>query len=614
MLSLIFFLLLLVGLIALTKRSFELVLPPAVLAMMPLLMALGMVGQLSMITIVLGVLLLVVIALLTLRCRHQSIASLAQSTSKQLFTPGFAIFVISAVILFFATRYMHVWLIDDVAQWAFEPKLLLYGNGFANGSLYEGYYSYANYTQGVPLLYWWTMHIVGAWSEQGLYFTLYLLYVVFFLPLFANLRWSKGWLIPFGVSFCLLFPVIGNEMSYDFLGVDSLLSICFGYALILTIQLRKKTDFFTCVCFVLACLGLLMIKEMGLLLLVFIFLFYVGMGCHRVQTKRFTALSFLLPVAVYGIWLAYCQATGRIGLHNERNASVLTQLLSGTYVLPEGYTDILPALWYALTGILKPNDGILLCLPRIVWLVSFPALILLISFFNPSHGKLLRKISLWLVILFLLLFAFQYLGFFTVFYDEIGFYTGSMMSNMNWLMQRYLAPASIGFAVVVLYCFFTFVQTKKAKKIASIVLGSLFVVMLLCTNWTFLYTLCHPYQQDSWAITIADETYYIDQELLEDVDRPNILVDYNFQYMYMRYAYAPYRFTGISDVFSGDDLKAYIAQEGITHVIVFEGVPSYDGLPSLYTLLAEMYPYEPIEIGFLYTILWEGDEIWLRLT
>ncbi len=614
MLLSVLFALVIVLLIALFEKRFEWVFPTAILALIPLLTALGMLHALSSLSYVLGFILLLVLFLLFQKSKKQNMHNLCKQTLSNLFTPALIIFALTLLVFAYLTQARAIWGTDEVGHWALEPKLLLYYDGFAQGSAAG---SASQYTPAITLFYWLAMHITGTWSEPYLFFTLFSLFTTLSLPLFSKVRWSKWWIIPACVLFNVLFPVLGNQSSYDYLSADTALAYCFAFCLMQLPSVSKK-DSFALLSLCLGSIGLVMIKEFGLLFLLFLLVLYFVYGCHRQQKTWRSLCVFLLPLLCYGIWFAYCKWTGRMGYHSETTNLFVSQLLSGTFVMPEHANDIFPALWYSLVAPFERITETCLPLTRLFWLLIMPVVTVIMSFFFPSEKKLLRRLAFFSVLLSAIVVLIQYVAFLSVFSVELTSYTGASADRMIDLMQRYLAPACIGFFVFLLFVVISLPKNEKAQKICyAIMLASLCALILLSTHWTYFSDMVLPAQEELWASTMADEKYDIDPDqlaLIEDPQNAKILTGYFFHSPNMTYFYAPYRFLTIQNIYSGTDLKNFIQDNQLTHLIIFGGEYSYNGNPSLYALVAEMYPYEPIELGFLYTIVWDGDEINLKLT
>ena len=132
---------------------------------------------------------------------------------------------------------MVVWWTDDAGYWALEVKSLWYFNGLVGAQEHLAL-AFGTYLPGMQLLQWWAMHAMGTWSEPALYATLFISYAAFLLPLLDGISWRQWWAIPLMLAGMLAFPVWGNAFSYTILSVDTVLALCFGYALARIWRLR----------------------------------------------------------------------------------------------------------------------------------------------------------------------------------------------------------------------------------------------------------------------------------------------------------------------------------------------------------------------------------------
>ena len=294
------------------RKRFEQVLPAVTLGAMVLLAALAMAGRLALTDVfaVSAFVLLVLWLLCTLLRRKITPATLLANLWRYGVTPGLLLFVALAAFYWYVSAPMTVWWRDDLAHWGLQVKTLWFSGGLVSGaeSLNP---RFGDYPPGVQVLQWLAMHAQGAWSEQSLYFTLFLLYAVFLLPLVSRLRWRRAWLLPLLFVGFVALPTWGNVLSYVFLGVDTALALCFGYVLWL-IWKHERGDGLSLTAIALGMVGLCLIKQIGALLCVFAALLFI----LRRADKPFRSLWVLLaPVAVVGGWFLYCGSMGLSGFN-----------------------------------------------------------------------------------------------------------------------------------------------------------------------------------------------------------------------------------------------------------------------------------------------------------
>ena len=260
------------------------------------------------------------------------------------------------------------WWRDDLAHWGLQVKSLWYANGLVDGEHLLNI-RFGDYPPGVQVLQWWVMHAQGSWNEPALYSTLFLSYAALLLPLFDRLTWKKWYLLPLVFVFCVVFPTWGNVLSYVFLGIDTTLSLCFGYVLVL-IWRHSKGDRLNLLAIALGLCGLVLIKQIGLLLaLMAIVLFAI----RKADRGAKTLVVYALPAAVFIAWYLYCKGMGLHGYNSSGAFGKVAAFFQGTYQLPENASGILPALWNALitrySGDITFMTTAPLTLPLLFWLV-----------------------------------------------------------------------------------------------------------------------------------------------------------------------------------------------------------------------------------------------------
>ena len=616
MASLLLFILLVMGLIYLCNKSIALILPVSVCAMLPLLMILGIFQKLLWLPYVLltfSVILCVLIAKKQ-RTSPYSIKTSLKNTANNFFNPSLIILIISGVFFYYFTQNMHIHGWDMTVQWGFEPKMIWGFDGFAHGTDYT-VTRYSDYTQGVALFTWWISYIFGNMTEQLMFFSLFFFYAILILPLFSKITWKKSWITPFAVLLCLALPQAINQLSFDVLSIDTLQALCFGCCLTSIYQLQKKNTF-ALISFIVYATAMVLIKEIGLLYVAICLILYFVLKCHKTQLKRNTLLCFFVPIIFYIAWLVFCNITGRTpslkgGLFNN-----IFSMLNGSYQFPAHISVIAPKLWQSISSIAPTT--ILFQLPKVVWVLLISLILSLFAYLDKSNRKTLIILSISNIIFMALLVAIQYFAFIAIFGGEATTYfedTQKHVNNLFGLMQRYLAPINIGFIFFTLWFAFN-INISQNNKAIKIIGYSLCILLFLATNWTKLYSLyLGSVPQEEWSISIAEELTPIDATLLPTDTQANILMGYVLDREYQQYAYAPHRFTYLTEEISnGQLLKQLILDNNITHVICYDDRTLRNNKFTLYYLLTEMCPDEaPPELYTLYEIVIEDDGyIWLN--
>lgn len=567
------------------RRRFDNVLPAVLSALMLVLTVFAMLGRLywadALAVFGLAVSAGLVAFMLTRGAR--TFGRLGKDVLTYVLTPGFACFALLCTFLWYATGPMVVWWWDDVAYWAMEPKSLWALNGLAGASDHWAL-AYATYTPGIQVLQWWVMHAVGEWRESLLYFTLFITYGAYLLPLCSRLRWKHFYLIPVFFIGMIALPAWGNAASYTSLSVDTALAICFGYVLVQIWRLRERDGWGLC-SIALGLCALVLIKQTGALLALLAILFFLLMKRWQTQRRPAVLAALLSPLAAVGAWMLFCRLSGLSGRHTESLLSALTAVLSGSYMPPEGYTEVLPSLLQSLTGCYCEAgsfyDGMLevfghptVCLPLLVRL----ALVIMgpLCLSRRYSFKRMGYVSLFCAGAFLINLVVQYLGFFTVFAFEIPAYTGPQSNNMLLLMERYLSPMVLGFGLLLVWLLFDAPPSEKRSGRSPVILTATILSLLAFTvNWTDLREILIPYRYIQKDRALGTEgVVMMDNDWgaqLEGYGRAKVLVGYEPNSSFIKdmdYVFAPARFEAPQPTVTQNAaaLSSYLLQNGFTHL------------------------------------------------
>lgn len=595
------------------KRTFEQTLPVTVLAALLLLTLLAMIRRLLWVD-ALAVLTLVGVAAFwcySFLTRRITPKEWLRRFGTHVLTPGLLCFALLAAFFWYAAEPMVAWWRDDLFHWALSPKSLWIFQGFVDGAHHLDP-AFGGYAPGLSALQWWAMHALGAWRESTLYFVLFMSYVTFLLPLTSRLSWKRVWLLPLVCIGLIALPQWGCVAAYSFLGVDTVLALCFGYTLC-QISRSQNGETFEWVSVALGLCGLVLLKQIGLFFVVFC---AVVLGWRRRFGKK-EWLCLLPPLLVAGGWFAYCRAMGLTGMHTSGLASSLRAFVQGTFVLPQGAEGLGEALWYSLST--PYVDGAssyaafvygaspLVAVPLLVWLALIPVGLRLLA---KVEGYAYLRRAAWLFLaataLYLLL---QYLGFFTVFYHEVSVYVGAQKSHMVFLLARYLTPLVLGVGMWLLALFIDVFPQRLddlGQKLSRAFAVACIGLSLFSVNWGGLLANLLPerYIQHDRALGVEAEAQ-MDHDwafALEGVENAHVLVglEMNSDYIKnLRYAFAPTRFElpQASFLQSADALRDYLIQRQITHVICLSDASElYAQASQLVEEGEELYPWSLYEV------------------
>ena len=570
------------------KKRLEETLVPALLVAMLVVTGLAMVGKLQCLDS-----LVIAVTLLTLVCGAVHLAlhlkplkMLVKDTFTYVLTPGLLCFCAAVLFFWFAAEPMVVWWRDDLVHWGLQVKSLWFFHGLVDGA-HSLNARFGDYPPGIQVLQWLMIHAEGTWSERTLYFILFTTYAVFLLPLFSRVPWRRAYWMPLMLLFLIAFPTWGNVLSYVFLGVDTSLSLCFGYALLLAWE-HRRGERFTYAAFALALCGMLAIKQIGLLLAVFALVLFT-LRTHE-KAKRLISL-WALPLLLTGAWAWYCNAMGLSGYNTSGISTQLAAMIAGRYQLPANADGILPALWNALlhkyTGDITLYTAAPVELPLLFWFLALALLPLLLRAQKKLDTKSAKLATVWMLATAAIYLTAIYGSFFTTFYYETDVYTYGEQENMVLLIERYMTPLILGFAMLVIRllqnAFSAPVLMRESASSAGkknpslpITVLAFSVLIAISTNWAVMEEVLNPDRYYQNERSIGSENAVRDQETwgsaLDGIPDARVMIDLDATSDYTKelmYSFAPARFylSTADNTASTEALSAYLTQQGITQLI-----------------------------------------------
>lgn len=598
------------------NRRFERVLAPALCGLMLLLYALAVPRKLAWMDGVAVAALAgtAVFAAGALALRRLSARELATRFAKNVLTPGALCFAGLCALFLWASSPMVVWWGDDSGYWALEVKSLWAYGGLVGADRHLAL-SFGTYPPGVQLLQWWAMHALGQWSEPALYATLFITYAALLLPLLERVRWKRCWLVPFAFAGVLAFPYWGSVLSYVILSVDTVLALCFGYALVRIWRL-KPGDRAGLWAVGLALCAMVLIKQSGAFFAVLAIVFMLVMKRGRGLSRSGIWLSLLSPALVFASWTLFCRAAGLTSYHTSTLGNTLSGILSGTFTLPDGAGQVAPAMLKAMFQPVVNNGSFMPLLVSSVTALaplSLGVRLLMITFLPlclarcyPARG--MARITLFSLAATALYTLVIYAGFFTVFLKEFGTYVQADLSNMALLLERYDAPLTLGLGMLVAELVIeAFPQklSRLCKHLPALCLAAFTALLALTVNWHALAETLIPsrYIQYDEALGVEGETYmdHYWGEALAGYEDARVLVGFepNSSFLaLLNYTFAPARFfcPEWDDLENTEALCARLAGDGITHLIYFDDTSALYELALPLAVDGELYSWTLYEV------------------
>ena len=346
---------------------------------------------------------------------------------------------------------------DGYNFWAPDTKGLYYQDGFApkhsNVSL-----EFGDYTPFAQLIWWWFLHLSGAYSEQQLFMGYYIFGALLLFSIaegFVRGNGLRRTLTAAIAGICaIILPGVACTAWFRALCVDPLMAMLFGLALSLIVCRNEAHSGFwkAKICIVL--LALTLVKSIGIMWSILALLFFCLWWLKERREFGFAGICALGIALCYGSWSIFCKVMERSTYLVNGFSSVasdrISELQSGTFLTAgnnQGYLDSY-AQGFLSTPIHREATFAIDLSPAALLLILFSAVLLLWKFgFVPRKklGRLLGFMTGTLVLIYVVLL----IGQLTMFYYETQYLDPVRAVT---LMTRYCAPANMG--LLILACTF----------------------------------------------------------------------------------------------------------------------------------------------------------------
>ena len=189
---------------------------------------------------------------------------------KNIFTPGFFIFIICFIIIIFIVSGNKVLLWDELRLWGAYPKILFYDGSLQLGDKVKLLNTMQSYEPGMPLFQYFFTKSTNHFIESDLFLAYALLGIIPLITFTKKLSYKKWYYIPVFILLFILLPLSFNQLTgydnmiyYHTLFIEPILTIFFSYTMYLSIQDNKdKIDYTT---YILSLCTLVLLKDTGIM-------------------------------------------------------------------------------------------------------------------------------------------------------------------------------------------------------------------------------------------------------------------------------------------------------------------------------------------------------------
>lgn len=285
---------------------------------------------------------------------------------KNLLTPGFFLYLVWCFGIYLCYRDQMITLHDDFSHWALAAKNTYVLDAIAAGK--NATTIYQDYPPATALLQYWLTNFTRNFCEPLVLLSMSIWgFSVLCYPS-RYLNWTHykaislyavcGFIIPF--AFRYEQPQFNS--FYEFLMVDYLLAILFGYSLTLAAESKKDMSRFEIFRLLLAIMVMPLVKKVGIFLALPVLVITVyrifDMTNKKVFLKR-AALFIITLVLVVKSWSRFCRKE-MVELSSVNNgfSIALTKIFSLSQAFPEKTGDVFKLYINALLS-LSVTNGIL---------------------------------------------------------------------------------------------------------------------------------------------------------------------------------------------------------------------------------------------------------------
>jgi len=278
-----------------------------------------------------------------------------QNFISHVLTPGFAIFIIFFILIWWAQRGRMLTSWDEFSHWGLVVKNMYIFN--ALGNYPDATTMFKGYPPATSLFEYFWVKLSGNFSEGNLFRAMNILYFSLMLPIFKNIEWKHFGKIIIRTLFILILPLVFYKNFYICITVDAILGIMFAYILIN--YFTNELDTYTILSISFALFILSLTKSSGsalafitVLIIAMDILFinrqdlkrYIGKGNSFKKFKRVVIVSYplLFTVAAKYSWSLYLSITKTNESWNTSKVTLhgLTSIFDGSSLLYQKQTLI----------------------------------------------------------------------------------------------------------------------------------------------------------------------------------------------------------------------------------------------------------------------------------
>lgn len=247
---------------------------------------------------------------------------------KNVFSPGFFIFVFSVLGVYFIVKDNTVLLWDELRLWGAYPKILFYNDKIQLGNNSQLMPVMQCYEPGMPLFQYFFSKTTFRFLERDLFISYFIFALSIFLPLCKKIEWKRWYVIPIVAIIFLGFPYIlyCNSVAFDMmvfyftLYIEPIMAI--GFAYIIFLSLKKDSSWIHYLNFLVSTSVMVLMKDTGILFsIVAVIAFSINRFFSEKSRKKWFITSFasiVLVISVFVSWKVVQNIYGTSNMYKNR--------------------------------------------------------------------------------------------------------------------------------------------------------------------------------------------------------------------------------------------------------------------------------------------------------
>lgn len=314
------------------------------------------------------------------------------SILNNIFTPGFLVFTICFILIYFITKDSLIYLWDELRLWGAYPKLLYFDSNIQLGIYSKLLNSMQSYEPGMPLFQVFLSKLLFRFKESDLFFSYCIFVLSLLCPMTNKLTWKKWYFIPIMVVLFLFLPLAFSNSQFDHLTyyktlfIEPILAISFAYCMFLSFD--KNKDLINFICFIISVSCLTLMKDTGILFAFFASLsYFINSYSLKKKNKKvniksnlINVIPFVISFVIFISWKLVQQIFKNVNMYSD-----------GAYLKFDIVKRVIKEICKSLIHTNVSTSSISFFNKFLIFPILFILIIILFVFFIRLHDKKSQK-------------------------------------------------------------------------------------------------------------------------------------------------------------------------------------------------------------------------------